>query len=106
MAILPQDEAAAILNHYLGQLARAAGLRWSERNQSDIERAAQLLCQADAPGDEIPPYQPIMSDRRTVVLDRDDYGDARFGQWRAQRRTNGDEEATQRMLNRERGVRR
>lgn len=100
----PQDEAGAILGHYFAQLARAAGLRWSERNQADIERAAALLAQVDAPpSDEIPPYQPIVSDRRTVVLDRDT--DPRFEQWRAQRRAEADEAATQRMFARERGGR-
>ena len=101
----PHDEAAAILNHYFAQLARAAGLRWSDRNQADIERATQLLCQAEAPaGDEIPPYRPVVSERQTLVLDRDelasgDYGDPQFKRWRREKQEQ--ERATQRMLERE-----
>lgn len=102
----PLDESAAIFNHYFAQLARAAGLRWSDRNQADIERATQLLSQADAAvDDEIPPYQPIVSDRRTLVLDRDSSGDPQFERWRARRRAEEDEAATQRMFDRERGAR-
>lgn len=107
MAILSSsDEAAAILNHYMSQLARAAGLRWSGRNAADIGRACELLAQADdSAGDEIPPYQPIISDRRTVVLDRGSYGDPKFERWRTERRADGDDAATRRMIERERGAR-
>ena len=100
MTILSQHEAAAIFNHYFAQLARVAGLRWSNRNQADIERAAALLGQVDAAGDEIPPYRPIVSDRQTVVLDRGDYGDPEFERWRAQRREE-DDAAARRMFARE-----
>lgn len=108
MAILSSsDEAAAILNHYMSQLARAVDLRWSDRNAADIGWACELLAQAsdEPPGDEIPPYQPIVSDRRTVVLDRDSYGDPKFERWRAERRADGDDAATRRMIERERGAR-
>lgn len=94
----PYDEAAAILNHYFAQLARASGLRWSERNQADIGRAAELLAQADPlPGDDIPPYQPpIRAVRVTQVLAQ---SDPAFDRWRSERNRN-DEEATNRMLKR------
>ena len=103
----PQDESAAILNHYFAQLARASGLRWSPRNAADIERAVALMGQDEAPLDEVPPYVPaVRSDRVTQVLERDpsgDYGDANFRNWR-QRRAVQDEE-TERLLRREGGAR-
>lgn len=98
----PTDEAAAILNHYFGQLARASGLKWSERNASDIDRAVALLGQdAAAPLDEVPPYRPVVSDRVTQVFEREDYGDRRFGRWRERRAVQDDE--TERLLRREGG---
>lgn len=100
--LAPSDEAAAILSHYFQQLTRAAGLRWTERNQADIERVADLLAQIEPePVDEIPPYQPIVSDRRTVVLERDEL-DPAFERWRRARR---DDDDARRMLRRERGAR-
>lgn len=98
----PQQEAAAILNHYMAQLARACDLKWTPRNAADIERAVALLGQGEpAPLDEVPPYRPIHSERQTVVLDRDNYGDPQFGRWRAQRAVQDDE--TERLLRREGG---
>lgn len=53
----PQEQASAILNHYFEQLARRAGLRWTERNRANIDRATQLLAQdaSDQDADTIPP---------------------------------------------------
>lgn len=95
-----QQEAAAILNWYFAQLARASGLRWSARNAADIGRAVELLGQAEAaPLDEVPPYQPVRSDRVTQVLEREDYGDPQFGRFRQRRAVQDDE--TERLLRRE-----
>lgn len=100
------NTAAAILNHYFAQLARAAGLRWSERNAADIERAVSLMSSADEALDEVPPYQPptrevpIRSERVTQVLDRNDFGDANFGQWRRDRRQEDTDDA-RRIMRRE-----
>ena len=104
MSILPQDEAAAIFSHYFQQLARQCGLKWTDRNQADIERAADLLStiEPEPPTDEIPPYRPIYSDRQTVVLSRDEL-DPAFERWRRERRD--DDEQARRMLRRERGTR-
>jgi hypothetical protein len=101
----PHEEAAAIFNHYFAQLAERAGLRWSERNAGDIARAVELLAQTDEePTDSIPPYErPIVSDRVTQVLERDeptaDYGDANFARWRGQRRWS-EEEDVRRLVRR------
>lgn len=101
----PSDESAAILSHYFRELARAAGLCWSDRNAADIARAVELLSQAEAaPLDEVPPYRPpVRSDRVTQVLEREDYGDPRFGRWRERRAVQDDE--TERLLRREGGGR-
>lgn len=99
-----QHESAAILNHYMGQLARAANLRWSERNAADIARAVSLLAQDEAPLDEVPPYRPVVSDRVTQVLERDDYGDPDFEQWRQTRRAE-ERDDVRRMSRREGGAR-
>lgn len=100
-----QQEAAAIFNHYFAQLARAAGLKWTQRNADDIERAVELLGQAETPAlDEVPPYQPpIRSDRVTQTFERDDYGDPNFERWRKQK--SAEEQDTRRMLRREGGTR-
>lgn len=106
----PQEQAAAILNHYFEQLARRAGLRWTERNRADIDRAAQLLAQDadDQDADCIPPYQPQqqyqLESRVTQVLERERTpaeGDQRYVAWRDQRRR--ESEQARRMLDRERG---
>ena len=70
-SIAPQDEAAAIFAHYFAQLAKAAGLRWSERYTDDIARACELLINPEEALDELLPYErPIYPDRQTLVLDR------------------------------------
>lgn len=105
----PQEQAAAILNHYFEQLARRAGLRWTERNRADIDRAAQLLSQdaSDQDADTIPPYQPQqyqLETRVTQVLDQERNAaedDPHYVAWRDQRRH--ESEQTRRMLARERG---
>lgn len=100
----PLDEAAAIFNWYFAQLARASGLKWSERNAGDIARAVELLSQAEAaPLDEVPPYVPVRSDRVTQVFEREDYGDTNFRNWRQRRSVQDDE--TERLLRREGGGR-
>lgn len=101
----PSNEAAAILSHYFRELARASGLKWSERNASDIARAVELLSAAEAPAlDEVPPYVPaIRSDRVTQVFDREDYGDSQFSRSRQRRAVQDDE--TERLLRREGGGR-
>jgi hypothetical protein len=71
-SIPPNEEAAAILSHYFAQLAQRAGLRWSERNQADIERACELLGSAELVLDELPPFErPVVSDRVTQVFERE-----------------------------------
>ena len=103
----PSEEAAAILNHYLSQLARRSGLRWTESNRADIERAAQLLSpEAEEEADTIPPYQPRQAQqletRVTQVLERSPAeGDPRYVAWRNERQRS--DEQTRRMLSRERG---
>ena len=101
MGIVPQDEAAAIFAHYFAQLAKAAGLRWSERNQADIERACELLGDAEPVLDEIPPYQrPIVPDRQTLVLDRPQDADPTFQKWRGRRAVEDDDVAVRRLVRR------
>jgi hypothetical protein len=104
--VAPEDEAAAILNHYFVQLARHCGPRWTERNALDIERASALLAQVEEEslGDEIPPYErPIVSDRLTQVFERNENGaiaDPNFQKWRGQRALGDDDAAVQRMVRR------
>jgi hypothetical protein len=107
----PNEEAAAILNWYFRQLAHRAGLRWSDRNQADIERACELLSSSDEPIEELPPYQrPIVSDRVTQVFERDepptrepiavDPEWEKFQRWRAARAEEERYEQTRRLVRR------
>ena len=53
----PQQEAGAIIAHYLRELTLASGRRWTEHNDHDMRRLAALL--ADDDRDTITPfYQP------------------------------------------------
>jgi hypothetical protein len=99
------QEASAILNHYFAQLAQRAGLRWSERNQADIERACELLEGAEPALDELPPYQPITSDRVTQVLDREPPSIERqqweaFHRWQTERAEDERVEQARRIMRR------
>lgn len=76
MAIVTaSDEAAAIISHYLRQLAQRAGIRWTEANDRDMARLSSLLDQAGSAAeqdDTIPPFErPVVSDRVTQVFDRE-----------------------------------
>lgn len=99
--LAPAEEAARILNHYFAALAQRAGVRWTDQNQADIRRAAQLLSQADDQADVIPPYQPAQQDRTTVVLERDSAAaDPNYQRWRHARRVDDDDRAVARMVER------
>lgn len=90
------NEASAIIAHYLRQLAARSGLRWTEANERDMNRLATLLGQ-DAPADTIPPFQA--DERITVVLERDPAAnDANYQEWR--RRQYADDEASVRRMTR------
>lgn len=90
------NEAAAIIAHYLRQLAACSGLRWTEANERDMARLAAALNQ-DAPLDTIPPFQP--DDRQTIELERDPAAsDANYQEWR--RRQYADDEASVRRMTR------
>jgi hypothetical protein len=100
----PQEQAAAILNHYMEQLARRAGLRWTDKNRQDIERAAQLLSEEAAEEeDTIPPYEPEprqLETRVTQVLEHSPTeDDPDFQRWRWKRYS--DTKQARRMLRRE-----
>lgn len=72
MAMLPQDEGAAIIAHYLRQLAQASGRRWTAHNEHDMQRLCELMGHDAEPDDTIPPYaHPQLDTRVTVALDRD-----------------------------------
>lgn len=97
MSIAPHDHAARLIGHYLKHLTIASGKRWTAANDADMQTLAELLGLAeDAPTDEIPPYQaPIVSDRQTVVLERDGNDtipDPGFQKWRGQRRWDEDDD--------------
>src|SRR4051812_34413736 len=105
----PHTEASALIAHYLRQLTRVAGLRWTEHNERDMARLAELL--ADADRETITPfYQPVappelpveprtgaarqLDTKVTTVLDQpagrkrapaDDLDDPSYQQWREQR---------------------
>lgn len=97
----PGDQAGAIFNHYFEQLARRAGVRWTDQNRADIYRAAQLLTTEDQPSDTIAPYRP--QERTTVVLDRTAdpaSGDPNYQRWRMSRPMDDDDRAVARLVNR------
>lgn len=105
MSIPPPDHAAAIISHYLRALTERASLRWTERNDRDMDTLADLLTGAAPELDEIPPYErPIVSDRQTIVLERDPVtaaaDEARAGRWRY-----AEEDDARRILRREDGRR-
>jgi hypothetical protein len=106
MAILPSDEAAAIISHYLRQLAERSGVRWTEANDADMARLSSLLDQAgtaDA-GDTIPPYRPAeppaLPTRVTQVIDQDTEGWAEYRRWQAQRAEDERYEQARRIMRR------
>ena len=105
----PQQEAGAIIAHYLRQLTLASGRRWTEHNDHDMQRLTELL--ADVDRETITPFYPPaaphalpveppaaeprqLDTRVTTVLDQptarerapaDDLDDPDYQQWRAQR---------------------
>jgi hypothetical protein len=98
------DEAGAILNHYFAQLARANGLKWSEQNAQDIQRAADLLATDAEPAlDEIPPYRPAppqVESRVTRQLDWEEQQLRDFAIWRKQRAEDERVNQARRMMRR------
>jgi hypothetical protein len=120
------NEAGAIIAHYLRQLTQASGRRWTEHNDHDMRRLAELL--ADDSRETITPfYQPAappelaveslvaeprqLESRVTTVLEQpvgrerapaDDLDDPSYQQWRAQREPRQREaDEALRMLQRE-----
>lgn len=93
------NEAAAIIAHYLRQLAARNGLRWTAENDRDMNRLAAALGQ-DSPADTIPPFQP--DERTTLVLERDPAAsDANYQEWRRrQYEGDADSAAIRRMTRR------
>ena len=118
-------EAGAIIAHYLRQLTQASGRRWTEHNDHDMQRLAELLADEDretitpfyrppAPPElpvEPPAAEPRQLDTRvTTVLDKpasrelaaaDDLDDPNYQRWR-QQRERGETTIAQRILDRER----
>ena len=103
------NEAGALIAHYLRQLTQVAGLRWTEHNDHDMRRLAELLADDDratimpfypptAP-QELPVEPPVGAPRQldtrvTTMLDQpasrerapaDDLDDPSYQRWRAQR---------------------
>src|SRR5258705_6212841 len=102
------NEAGALIAHYLRQLTQVAGLRWTEHNDRDMRRLAELLADDDratimpfyppAPP-ELPVEPPVgeprqLDTRVTTVLDQpasrerapaEDLDDPSYQRWRAQR---------------------
>jgi hypothetical protein len=88
VASLPHEEAARILCRILEALARQSGKTLSQKTRQEVERACELLAAGDDYSDlleDLLEAPPIRSDRTTVNFEREDYGDPRFGQWRAGR---------------------
>ena len=124
-----EREASAIIAHYLKALTQASGRRWTEHNDRDMQRLAELL--ADEQADCIQPFYqaapklpaestaptaapsaapPQLDSRVTVVLDQaagreqakaDDLDDPIYQRWRQQRQRD-ERTITQRMIERER----
>ena len=104
----PHNEAGAIIAHYIRQLTQAAGLRWTEHNERDMARLAELLAEADQetiapfykPAVELPAEPPAatpqqLDSRVTVVLDQpadsepaeaNDLDDPNYQRWRQRQR--------------------
>ena len=112
-----QGEAGAIIAHYLRQLTQAAGRRWTEHNERDMQRLSELLAdeQAETIGPFYPPAPqpaelpaeptPQIESRMTQVLERerasaDDLDDPQYTSWR-QRRQRNEITIAQRILDRE-----
>lgn len=93
------NEAAAIIGHYLRQLAARSGLRWTEANECDMQRLSALL-DGGAPLDTIPPFTP--DERQTIELERDPAAsDANYQEWRKrQYADDADTAAVRRMTRR------
>jgi hypothetical protein len=111
--MLPQEEAGAMIAHYLKQLAARAGVRWTAANDNDMQRLGELLGQSDANGDTIVPYcQPAPSrqlpTRVTQVLAREQVDaadlDPQYQAWRQRQRRAPESDTTvvERMTKRER----
>jgi hypothetical protein len=123
------NEAGAIIAHYLRQLTQASGRRWTEHNDHDMRRLAELLADDDretiapfyqpAAPPELPAEPPAaepphqLDTRVTTVLERepasryaanaDDLDDPNYQRWRQQRqRAQSETSIAQRMLDRER----
>jgi hypothetical protein len=88
MSSLPHEEAARILCRVLEALARQNGKTLSAKTRGEVERACELLATGDDYSDLLEDLleQPTMS-RVTQSFEQApaDYGDRRFGEWRAGR---------------------
>lgn len=74
------NEAAAIIGHYLRQLATRSGVRWTEANECDMRRLAALL-DSGAPLDTILPF--VLDEQQTIELEWDPAAsDANYQEWR------------------------
>lgn len=83
----PEQQAARIIAHYLKHLTLRTGLRWTSANDRDMAMLGELLGVEVETSDTIPAFDaPIVSDRQTVVLDRDDYERKQWGDFEAWRR--------------------
>lgn len=83
----PEQQAARIIAHYLKALTLRTGLRWTSANDRDMAMLGELLGVELEASDTIPPYDPpIVSDRQTVVLDRNDYEKRQWNDFEAWRR--------------------
>jgi hypothetical protein len=108
MSILPSDEAAALISHYLRQLAERAGVRWTDANDRDMARLSTLLDQAGAEPalDTIPPFRPTappqLDTRVTQTLDQDAAGWQDFRRWQAERAIDERVDQAHRMVSRRR----
>jgi hypothetical protein len=61
-------EAAAIIKHYLRQLTQASGRRWTEHNDHDMRRLAELL--ADDDRETITPFYRPTPSQTTATIER------------------------------------
>jgi hypothetical protein len=114
MTILPSEHAARLLEYYIRSLVERSGLRWTAANTADFDQLAELLDAVDAAPalDSIPPYErPIVSDRVTQILEREEPPTARapiavdpewekFQRWRAARAEEERYEQTRRLVGR------
>lgn len=65
-----KEQVTSILTHYFRRLTEASGLRWTERNQEDMEQLAALVC-GDEEDEEVEDPRPRLLPVEEHIDDKD-----------------------------------